>query len=129
MLKLTADDASDLDATYEDWLEQAERTFTFLSQRPELKIVKVNVDVDLIAQRGRCMWQRWGRQYRRPPMPPEELDSQVRGNQHAIRNQLFESLPRLNGGWFTSQAPQRTRPSRHCCNRGVPCVGSLSVGR
>jgi hypothetical protein len=28
-----------------------------------------------------------------------------------------------------NHALQRTRPSRHCCNRGVPRAGSLSLGR
>jgi hypothetical protein len=28
-----------------------------------------------------------------------------------------------------NHALQRTRPSRHCCNRGLPQAGSLSLGR
>ena len=28
-----------------------------------------------------------------------------------------------------NHALQRTRPSRHCCNRGFPWAGSLSLGR
>jgi hypothetical protein len=28
-----------------------------------------------------------------------------------------------------NHALQRTRPSHHCCNRGIPWAGSLSLGR
>ena len=30
---------------------------------------------------------------------------------------------------WANHALQRTRPSHHCCNRGVPRAGSLSLGR
>jgi hypothetical protein len=30
---------------------------------------------------------------------------------------------------WPNHALQRTRPSHHCCNRGVPWAGSLSLGR
>ena len=39
----------------------------------------------------------------------------------------FGAAPRAAASF--NKALQRTRPSRHCCNRGVPWAGSLSLGR
>jgi len=42
--------------------------------------------------------------------------------------QRREILRVLSKRW-PNHALQRTRPSHHCCNRGVPRAGSLSLGR
>ena len=50
MLKLTADDSSALDSSYEAWLAQAERTFAQVGQRTDIRAVKVHVDVHAMRQ-------------------------------------------------------------------------------
>ena len=61
--------------------------------------------------------------------PPEKLDAQMTANMRFHFFQFLRSLLRFGSGWGANHALQRTRPSRHGCNRGVPRAGSLSLGR
>jgi len=72
--------------------------------------------------------------------PPQELESPIPENERLTSpmqsdgvdqelSQFLLSLPRAPRGWGANQSLQRTRPSRHCCNRTPSWAGSLSLGR
>jgi hypothetical protein len=58
--------------------------------------------------------------------PPEKLDAQRTANALFGFFQFLKSLLRPTE-LGANESLQRTRPSRHCCNRGVPHAGSLSL--